>query len=476
MRKFAKLVLPLFALLALGYYGYTRYQNSSSLKGVVHQDATSVIKIGIHDIKKTLILDALGAPRYYYQNLDLGNRTGDDDGKKESIGKGVEFMPYNLLFFTMPKVEHTVFTVFKIYDFTEFEAYVHNKVTPKLDANGITATQGYQSGVFKNGSIAIAWNDEKLALAVAPRIKNSGIADVFKELLVDDKTIPSTDHPLLKTIKNETAHAVYAADGGVATLTFNDGNAFLKGKGSVDFPFAKEVTFPSYRNTSLSFHYGLNLRANPIREALLARRLGNLTFFEKYNLDASEIAKSLDGRLSFAISGRTVQNDTIITYEYDDNFEKVARKTVQKRNVPAAYLHLGVQGQKLKSYLSEKGALSENGIFEPFPLYQTTLFEQSTGAVFSTVNDTILPKGKTSSYFFNLQADFEKLQKDLDISHTRELFSILTNMRIQAWHVDEREIKLEGTLNAVDDDINILSQLFFGLRNNKIIEPKEAEL
>jgi len=73
MKKGLKITFVILASLFLGYYAYTRYQNIQSLKGVVHKDAVSVIKVGIHSIKERLALDALSAPQYYYDNLEFSD-------------------------------------------------------------------------------------------------------------------------------------------------------------------------------------------------------------------------------------------------------------------------------------------------------------------------------------------------------------------------------------------------------------------
>ncbi|WP_350286677.1 hypothetical protein [uncultured Croceitalea sp.] len=474
MKKSVKVVVLMLAALVLGYYGYTAYQNSSSLKGVVHQDAVSVVKIGIHDIKKTLMLDALSAPSYYYKNSGSSRSKAKDDNKA-STGKGVELMPHNLLFFTMPDVGNTLFTVFKIYDSNDFQTFINNEIAGKVRTDKNDGPEGYQLAFFKNRNIALAWNSEKLAVALAPKIENQSVVHVFEELLVGEKTISDTNHPLLSAIKSLEAHVVYTNGKGVSGLTFEDGSAVLKGAHQADSPFAKEITVPSYANSSLSFHYDLNLTEASIKEEF-AKRLSNLPFFGKNNLDPSKIIQPLDGSLSFSIAGRTVQKDTAITYGYDDNFEKIAQKTVQEKEVPVLHLDLGLQEQKLQHYFSEVGALSENGIFEPFPLYQLKLVEQSSRAGFSTEHDTIVPQQKVSSYFFNVQTDFQRLQQDLAIAQTQELFSVLYNMRVQAWQEAENEIQVEGNINAVEDHINILSQVFFALNKKEDPAAKEPEL
>ena len=69
MKKKIKILCVSVVLVFLGYYGYTSYKQSAAMLNVVHKDADNVIKIGLHDLKETIILDAITSPNYYYNKL-----------------------------------------------------------------------------------------------------------------------------------------------------------------------------------------------------------------------------------------------------------------------------------------------------------------------------------------------------------------------------------------------------------------------
>jgi len=50
LKKKLKITLTLLVLVVLGYFGYTHFKKTSILLNVIHKDAESVIKIGVHDI------------------------------------------------------------------------------------------------------------------------------------------------------------------------------------------------------------------------------------------------------------------------------------------------------------------------------------------------------------------------------------------------------------------------------------------
>ena len=213
-----------------------------------------------------------------------------------------------------------------------------------------------------------------------------------------------------------------------------------------------------------------------INKQQLKKQLQSISFFEKNNLNIEKIVEPLDGNFSLAIAGRVTQNDTIVTYEYNDNFEKVAQKSLEEKEVPGIYLGLGIKKEGLKNHFSETGALSTNGIFEPFPLYQLHVEESTSQINFSTDHNTKTIKNKESSYFFNLITNFSKLQQDLDIPQTKKLFHILDSMQLHAWQEEENKIQLQGFISGFNTDVNILSQVFLGLNQQQTEETETTEL
>ena len=457
-------------LLVLGYFGYTKYQDINSLKGVVHQDAVSVIKLGMHDIKETLVLDALGSPGYYWKNIDFKS-SSKEEKDEEDTNKGVDFIPHNLLGFTMPNLNNTIFVIWKIDDSSDFKKYLKKEFSQKIKLEQKEKSKAFETAKHISGNIILAWNTDKLVLAASPKLDFEKVNQIFKDLLLEDKFIYSTDNPLLKSIKKADGHLVYANSSGTSAVTFKDGNAILRGMHDIKTVFSKEVRVSSYQDRSFSMHYAYPFQEKSNKENL-AKQLRSISFFTKNRLDVDSLIAPLDGHMSLAIAGTTTQNDTVITYGYDDNFEKVAQKTLKERSVPQIYLDLGGNSNDFINYLKKENLLGSQNIFKPFPLYQLQVTGDSSEVAFSTNFNRLVSNEKRSSYFFQLRTNFEKLQNDLDTDKTAALFSILRDLKIHAWQDDT--VLIEGELRAKDEDTNILSQLFFGLKKEEK-EKTEAE-
>lgn len=461
MKKGFKITFLVLTLISLGYYGYTRYHNTQSLKGVVHSDAERVIKVSIHALKESLAVDILSAPHYYYNIINLKSSSEEDE--KESSGNGITLMPNNILLFKMPQIDNTLFTVLKIYDAPEFNTFIRKELKEKSYTIKKDATGAYQTSLFKNKNTVIAWNADKLVVALSSKINSSSVATVFNDILIEDKTVSDTDdHSLLKKVKNQNSHVTYADANGVSTLDFEDGQAVLKGNTINSKPFKTTVMAPKYRNASLSFHY--NTPLDKSKKQQLKQQLKDISFFKKHHLNIEKILEPLNGNFDFSIAGKVIQNDTIITYGYNDNFEKVEQKSVEEKEVPAIHLGLGLNNESLYTYFSDASVLSKHDIFEPFPLYQLKVEESFSQINFNTNHSAETITKEESAYFLTLITDFTKLQEDIDIPQTKKLFSLLNKMEIQAWYTDENKIQLKGFITGFNSDVNIVSQVFFGLK------------
>ena len=200
---------------------------------------------------------------------------------------------------------------------------------------------------------------------------------------------------------------------------------------------------------------------------LVSKALENISFFEKNNLETTSLIEEINGVISVWVKGTTIQSDTIITYEYDDNFEKVETKSLQEKKVPIVSMSIG-SNKKINNFLEQQGAL-ENGILTAIPYYTFYAQEDSLNSIFSTIKQNRILESKTGSYFFNLAIDFENLQKDLAIPKGEKVTAILKSLRINARQDAENEVVIKGKLLGKTKDINIISQLFFGLQANDSI-------
>ncbi|MBU2995809.1 hypothetical protein KO500_05160 [Cellulophaga baltica] len=464
MKKILKIALSLIVVLLIGYFIYSKYQNTTVLKNVVHENAESVLKIGLHDIKKTIILDAISSPKYYWNSVNFKQGYKEKDTIDEP-GKGIDFLPYSLVFYTMKNVKNTLFTTFPIKNSSEFEVYAQKFTTDK----NIKIIKGdYSYAIDEKSKMVYAWNSSYLAVAISPKIDYKNYKLIFDDVLLKNKLISDSDNTYLDKLATSKNHITYLNGDGELAINFLDGKAVVEGSLFTENSnsFNSEIKYRALPNASLQLYFDANL-TNEAHRILTLKQLEGITFFEKNNIDVATLLSKTNGVFNLAIKGRTTQKDTIVTYEYDDNFNKIAIKSVQENQAPIITMNLGAKNS-LYHYLSEQKAI-DNNVLKAIPLYTFYAHETANTINFSTVKKALPSEQKTSGYFFSLNTNFSDLQQDIQFPKASKAASLLDKLRINAQQLNTNEIYIEGKLTATNDDINIISQLYFGLKEKDSI-------
>lgn len=463
LKRIIKIVVPIIILAGIVYWGYKFVNNTSSLLGVVHKNADAVVKIDLHGIKETIVLDALSSPKFYYDNISFSSSKKEKDSTLE---KGINLKPYTVVLYTLKNVENTVFSTFPIDNFTGFTAYVKEYVKNKKGK--ILEAEGYKYAVLEKSKVCIAWNSKNLAVAAAPdKIDLTKVSVVFTDVLVGEKLIVDKNNSLIQKLKSTKDHIVYVKGTSVIGLNFEDGKLAVAGQLEVDESsvFSKEIIVNSVRNASLQMYLDYNF-ANDNHKRDFISAFKNSSFLQKSNLQIDSIAKYSNGFFSLAVSGKTKQQDTIITYDYDDNFNKVEKKTVQEKEAPKMYVNLGVNKNGLSTYLKTQGAI-EQGVFTALPIYNFYVSSTDKVSLFATAKNNPKTEVFKSANFLDITADFSKLNNDISFPKSNLLFGLLNTLDVKANVVKNGVVGVEGTLSAKKEDINIITQIFFGLENAK---------
>ncbi len=461
MKKTLKIVLLLSIASILGYWGYTWYNNKASLLGVIHKDADSAIKIAFHDIKETLILDAVTSPIYYYDNASFKPRKTDKDTIDK---KGVDLMPYNLILFTVPTVENTYFSVLKIKNTKAFKHQIDHYVNSK----GLILRTDDQNNVHwlenKKQRWVCAWNTEKVIVSFGLDNSYAKSKNIFFDILKSNKVIESKGNDWITSLSESKSHITYLNRKSKITLQFVDGEAVIKGNIITDGirTYPKEVDYARIPEASINFYWDANFK-HPKNKQRFIKSWEGSSFLKKMNLDLSQAVDLTNGFVYLGVKGTTSQSDTIVTYTYDDNFNKIEEKTYQEKKVPNMVLYLEKEKNGLKDYLAQKDLLNQNGVFTGFPLYRFYVVENTNSTLFETGKSKLPLEQATDQHFMNLSIDFAKAKEDFQIPQLEGYFDLLQALELSAKQAVGNEIALEGKIKGKKQDINFLSQLFFGL-------------
>lgn len=459
MRKFIKIILSLLLLVVIGYFVYSYYQKTAVLQNVVHVNAESVLKVGLHDIKKELVLDALSSPSFYWNNT----KTQKEEKEKDTIdepGKGINLQPYSLVFYTMKNVHNTLFTTLKIYDTEDFEAYALKYLTEKSIK---VKSEKYKLAIDEKAKMMFAWNSNYLAIAISPKLSAENCAVVFDDVLLNSKLINDKSNSYLKRLGASEDHILYLNGESKVALNFKDGKAVLDGIINTEIPntFNSEIAYQTVPNASFEMFFDANFK-NKEHKKTVVNLLDEASFFEKNGIDVTSLVEKSTGVFSIAIKGTTTQIDTIVTYDYDDNFKKVETKSTQEKTAPIINLNIGANAD-MYSYLQKQGAI-ENGVLKAIPYYIFYADAGTKNVSFKTLKQSQRLQTKTGSYFFSLNTNFTLLQNDLNIPKADKVADLLETLRINAQQLKGNKVKLQGKLVGINSDINIISQLYFGLQ------------
>lgn len=420
------------------------YRNYMSYQGTIHKNVNQIIKIKVDKIVSTIAFNALKNPVYYYN--DKESETDSIVDKKEQ-NKGFN-IPANIFLFTVKgKSETTFFSVLNINNKDNFKNYLINQFKIK----SFSEQQNFTKATTKDQKINLAFNKDKCVIAFNP--SKEKVEDIFTDLLVKNNTLIS-DNPFWQTIKNQNNHISYISSNlNQLSINFIDGEIDINGQ----FKQASHLVIPANKSNykfsdSSSVSMFLNLKTiknhKPINIKNQVIGLDSLNTY--YN-----------GNFYAEISGKTSQIDSIITYTYNDDFEKVETLTAVKKDVPEININLNANSKEFVRYLNRISAVKDNMINKNlFPLYQFQIDTLSQQILLSTnLQNSITKKPFNNSAVFGLLVDFDKLKKQNLFPVIKPYINHLETLKITGKEKDSI-IKVEGRLLVKNKNINALVQFF----------------
>lgn len=201
----------------------------------------------------------------------------------------------------------------------------------------------------------------------------------------------TSDHAfqtLQKKILQNSVHHVWDADNFIHNTLGSI--SFISGKKIQNFSIElndDEIEIKNNSNPEIFNDITSKLhKGNQFLELELDKEnIRNITrFFNK------SIADSLRANSLRATANLRQINDTIVTYEYDDNFNEVEKKTVQKITQPSYTIDIQSNDpEKIWQYfLSEKWINNENQ-FTAIPFQPNTIIQNNKGVTIESIKNTI---------------------------------------------------------------------------------------
>lgn len=439
MRRTLTILAVIIVLLLVCVFGYLKYRQYKSFKYKIHKEAALIIRINADQIYSTLVADYLSNPAYY-------------KNRKQDVGESGLEIPGNIFIYTVHhKSSQTYFCSLPIENITLLKQFLKTRLSITDFVNQGT---GITIGQSKNKILTVAFNNKTLSFAYS--LNKEQVTDVLTDILSGKNLLSDKDSKVNKLKKLDTDLS-YVYEDYTGTAQFDKGAIKLAG----DFYF-KQLNVKG----SIFKHRIFNQNAK-LKAWLTADFSHNFkpdtAYIKNYKFEIDSLLSYYKGYADAELINTVTQKESIVTYEYNDDFEKTAVTTVKEVQVPELNFYIHTELQPIKKYLSKIGLLMSDSTLNKkvFPLYTVYSKSVSDALILSTNGENITSADFTTTpYFFYLETNFNKLKKLKQFPLVLPYISTLKDFRLQALKIDEHKYHFDAELNFNDKEISALGQFF----------------
>jgi hypothetical protein len=416
LRKIVLRAAAIVLLLLFCGYGILQYREYKSYQIPVHREAQTIFKVNIDGLITAFLKE-------YEFDFGKDDAVENKDKKPGFLDMGVK-IPANLLIYTLSlKKPTTFFCMLSVDDSAKLKQYARNVLKMAFSDK-----QNYSEGKAVDGRITIFCSTRHAAIAYS--LQKEDVSDVLNDLM-SRKNVLSPSDTLLNNLKKEKAHITCINKSG--TINFNAKRNLLILTGSLkalnNIDISAQPKHRVFNDSAIGYFY---FNAKP---AAVLNKTYNI---KQYTIDADSILKHYNGYIDIELGGTTLQKDTVTTYEYNDNFEKMPVQTVTQTKVPELQAHLEANINNTLNYLNKQNVSIENKYVnrEVFPLYLISISNTKNQLNFhTTATKTTDSNFISSPAFFGFFADVKKIRE-------------IHNPEVVAKYIQGVEfIKLGGKLN-----------------------------
>ncbi|WP_103069228.1 hypothetical protein [Aquimarina sediminis] len=449
MKKYKIVITTALLILLVVFVVLYKNWQRQAYKEVVHADATTIIKVDVNELMKTLAWDFVGNMEYY------SSKEEDSISGEKSDGKGIN-IPASVFLYTVPKASNTIFCTLKISDSTQAISYL----SKTLGASHEVKREGFYQKTNKKKTISIAQLDKTVVIALS--YKKEDVSKVFEEILIHKKYMVPTHHLLQQLINEEHHISIAGRKEMMLHLDGKDGVIELTGSfnNSSEIIFNKSSKVPSFSNNKCIQMY---MSGKPKNKLSLSKIFGKEINWGTTTLATDSITQHFNDLITFQLGGTTFQKDSIITYEYNDDFEKVPVVSLKEKTVPNMSLSITADSTNtIERYLKNSRVIDKNQFVKEIPFYQFYAAQKENKFIVSTSKEFSLPFQKTemSTDFFRIQVHIDQLIKENHFPIINSYISSMNSIDIKAKNNDTKTIHLEGIITFKERTINAFTQIF----------------
>jgi len=448
MKKFLKIIAAIAILLLLCYFGFFKYRQIQANNVSIPVSTNALLKINVDELYKTIAVSYIKHPNQYSGSDKKGIKEKVDD-----LNTGLK-IPANIYLYSLSgKAKTTFFSSFEIADTLAFNHFIQKKsFLPLIKKDG----NFFQS---KDSTFCILFNKTTVAFAYTPQKEQ--VKTTLEEIL-NRKNMTKVGESRFKQLVNLSDHISFQNTGNFSKINFTDGkisfsNEFIN---QMIVPAAK----PQHRllnpESTVSMWLNGKFKSDLIKknQTVSPSLLSKDSFFRFYK-----------DYVDFEWTNTITQVDTVVGYEYNDDFERVEKKLLQDRKIPSISMNLTANDREVSDYLKSLGALDQSTgkiSSSMIPLYQVYFKGNSGNIQLSTVQNAKPDLKRTSSDdFFYFKVDLKKLIKQTPMPLIADKLGTFSQLEIKAKSIGKDKIKLESELLFLNGDANALIQLLKVFKN-----------
>ncbi|MGB4774983.1 MAG: hypothetical protein WBP45_07425 [Daejeonella sp.] len=394
-RNKTKLAALIIVVLLVFFMVYLQLRDYNSYKNRIHKQANTIIKINVDGIYKTLAIDFITNPSYYLKKEKGGK------GSEVKKGNGIK-MPANIFLFNVnTKSASTFFCSLPLTDTAAFKQFISQKLNI---SSFIKINNSAFLGTSKDGKLTIAYTSNNMSIAYS--VNKEEVLDILTDLL-NHKNILTKDDDKIKRLKQTTNHIDYLSSTNAGFINFKDGEITL----NAEFACPDSLMITN-KNTHRIFSKDATLKMwlNAGINKFVNHRTFNLN---NYALQTDSLLKNYTGYVDAEWINTVTQTDSVITYNYTDDFEKVEKLNLKEVQVPELSISLKGNANGLFNYLKNENIIQDDHRInkEFFPLYSVYASKNGDHFWLSTKKYSIDHTSReNSNYFFFLEMNLDKIK------------------------------------------------------------------
>lgn len=443
MKKIILGTAAVFSMLLLIFNGSLYYRKHQSFLVPLHKDAGLIIRVNVDGLLKTLAIDFLTDPGDYSQ----------PDKKKEGDQKletGLE-LTANVFLYNLKNQPNTLLGYLKISDveaFRKFLKYHSGLDTFEIIQNGVNSVS------IDKFRIRVLFDEQAAVFAFSAGKPSSGVFAAMQDLIHHQNLLPASDHRLSR-LKDMDCHISFSEKNYEGSINFSDGEIHLLSTISTKALNIPDKASHKAFNKESSILGWLNADLRPLF------RYNNIKIKDRFQIHLDSIAEYAGYHLELEMLKTVTQKDTVVTYAYDDNFEKVEERNVEERNVPEVYLTFK-NTPSLLPYLQRQKIIDEKQkvnkeIFPLFDLYASK--KDGHLELSSKESNPGIIKVLESKQFLYLAIDFNKIRGQKIFSSFAKITEGFDSLIVSGKKADLRTGEIKASIYLKNKKNNALQEL-----------------